>query len=81
MSEGRDIVDPVMWHPADDRREPVLDRIYDLLRVFAMPAGVPACCVVTSLSRVKMPAFESHERAVEAKHVQEISFTKKYALK
>lgn len=25
MSEGRDIVDPVMWHPADDRRVPVLD--------------------------------------------------------
>lgn len=25
MKEGRDIVEPVIWHPADDRRVPVLD--------------------------------------------------------
>lgn len=33
MSEGRDIIEPAMRHPADDRREPVLDRNYDPPRV------------------------------------------------
>lgn len=33
MDEGRDIIEPAQWHPADDKRVPVLDRNCDPPRV------------------------------------------------
>lgn len=58
MKEGRDIVEPAQWQPADDKRVPVLDPNANPPVSFAMLVGDPAYGVVISSSAVTLSLSE-----------------------